>query len=566
MSFTIPGLSRARHALALAVALAIALPAAAQAGPVTGHALVQLNLLTGRDTYYNAPLHAAAETVSASTNVSCGNGAPGALPGDSVGAVLAALDPSFDVDTNYPQNLTIHSAWTGDPFTYEAAGPGFGSAGAPDLAPGWLLWINTNYYNLKQTGNVSDDLCRTLDDGDVVVFQASGRAPEGDGSSPFSVPTTPLIRVEGLPATVAAGQQVQVTVANYTAAPWSVDGHGVRAANGGYRVFLDGGELDDGDPSTTPAAVAVDSSGHATLTVPAVSGTLNVSALAGTAALTPGVDPAYTLPYQQDSAFSTQASTCVYDGNPHSPCVASLAAPGTDFGTQARETLGGARAIALTASTGQATVTSAKIVGGDVDDFLLTSDGCSETALDSGATTPADGTPSCLVRVRFAPSVAGPRSATLRIVSTATNSTLDVPLTGTGGAPGVGAPGADGAKGDTGAAGVGGAKGETGAAGAQGAAGVNGSPGAPGAAGPQGKAGKNGRDAVCAVKRARGTPKVTCKLTAAKSAKATLTRRGHVYARGTIASLRATRAVAAGSYTLRYRSGRHAGTLRVRIS
>jgi hypothetical protein len=46
-------------------------------------------------------------------------------------------------------------------------------------------------------------------------------------------------------------------------------------------------------------------------------------------------------------------------------------------------------------------------------------------------------------------------------------------------------------------------------------------------------------------------------------ASATLTRQGKVYARGTVASLRTTRNLSDGVYTLRYRG--HAIAVRVRI-
>jgi hypothetical protein len=322
---------------------------------------------------------------------------------------------------------------------------------------------------------------------------------------------------------------------------------GTRSAGVGYGLGFDDGHN---------AFVATDAQGRAALTVPAdASGNINLVAIAGT-------DFAALPTAGHSSAFSVPTSVCVYDGQPSSPCTASVSAATPDFGaSQARETLGAPHAVVVTAALGTAEVTTVKLAGSDVDDFMISSDRCTGAALDAGAGA------TCRVNVRFAPSVIGARHAVLEVTSTASDTTLSVPLDGVGGslAAGPSGPsgqdgvdGADGAKGDAGAAGSAGAAGGTGATGTQGAA---------GATGPQGKAGKNGRDAVCTVKRAKGTPKVTCKLvSSARKASATLTRQGKVYARGTAASLRATRKLGAGVYTLRYRSGGgKAVAVRVRI-
>jgi len=106
-----------------------------------------------------------------------------------------------------------------------------------------------------------------------------------------------------------------------------------------------------------------------------------------------------------------------------------------------------------------------------------------------------------------------------------------------GGAQGV--PGPAGADGAPGAAGPAGPTGATGPAGAPGAAGPAGPAGARGERGPLGRI-------TC---RARSPRRVSCRV-AARS-RATLTRRGRVYAAGTASRLRARRAVRPGRYTLR---------------
>ena len=132
----------------------------------------------------------------------------------------------------------------------------------------------------------------------------------------------------------------------------------------------------------------------------------------------------------------------------------------------------------------------------------------------------------------------------LVVSSTVTNGTLEVPLTGTGGSL------PSGAQGETGPTGQQGASGQNGTNGPQGPAGPQGPVGATGASGPRGSA---GRDAICKVVRGKRAPRIVCTLQAhkASSARATLTRGGRTYARGTVSSLLATRRkLPAGRYTL----------------
>jgi hypothetical protein len=534
----ISGSRRILRALPVFAALALILataPAVLAAGP---SAYLQINDLTGRAHGGVAQLGSATDPAIDGGELpgggACGGLAAQKYPADSVGALLESFDAGWTIadGPGFDKQLTISG------MTYDAASLGFMSE-----VPGWHLWINDTYYNFGQ--DMTGALCHTLTDGDVVVLQATERHFL-DGDTMYGLPTTPQLRVE-LPATVAAGQPVTGTVAAYEPGVGGFTGWGGNAVTGTRSAGIGYGlGFDDGDNEFA----ATDAQGRATLTVSAdASGNVNVVAIAGT--------DATALPTaNHNSAFSVPASVCVYDGQPSSPCTASVAAVTPDFGaSQARETLGAPRAVVVTPALGTAEVTSVKLAGSDVDDFLISSDHCTGTELDSGAAT------TCTVNVRFAPSVIGARHATLEVTSTATNGTLSVPLEGVGGslaAGPVGPAGEDGADGAAGAAGAKGERGEGGAAGpagASGATGAGGPQGVAGADGPQGKAGKNGRDAVCIVRRIKGTPKVTCKLvsSAAGKAGATLTRQGKVYARGTVASLRATRKLPAGAYTLRYR-------------
>jgi hypothetical protein len=521
----------------LALILATA-PAALAVGP---RAYLQINDLTGRANAGLAQLGTAGDPAIDGGELPWGGACSGLAvqkyPASSVGALLESFDSAWTIadGTGFDKQLTISG------ITHDASSLGFMSE-----VPGWHLWINNTYYNFGQ--DMTGALCHALQDGDVVVLQATERH-FADGDTMYGLPTTPQLRIE-LPRTVAAGQPLTGTVAAYEPGVGGATGWGgnvlmgTRSAGAGYGLGFD-----DGDN----AFVATDALGRATLTVPAnANGNIALVAIAGT-------DSTVLPTASHNSGFSVPASVCVYDGQPSSPCTASVLAATPDFGaSQARETLGAPRAVVVTPALGTAEVTSVKLAGTDVDDFLIGSDRCTGAALDAGADT------TCTVNVRFAPSVIGARHATLEVTSTASNTTLTVPLDGVGGSLAAGPAGQDGADGTAGAKGD---KGDAGAAGSAGPAGATGAAGAQGAVGATGPQGKNGRDAVCTVKRTKGTPKVTCKLVSStRKASATLTRQGKVYARGTVASLRPTRTLPAGAYTLRYRSGGgKAAAVRVRI-
>jgi hypothetical protein len=203
------------------------------------------------------------------------------------------------------------------------------------------------------------------------------------------------------------------------------------------------------------------------------------------------------------------------------------------------------------------------------EDFLISSSSC---------LGPIGYEESCTLTVRFTPEEEGPQTATLKIFSNAGAGATSVTLTGTGGklpqgpvgATGVegkegkegptgatgsqGATGATGAQGTTGATGPQGStgeagpKGETGATGPRGTTGETGKTGATGATGPKGSKGAKGAQGpqgpqgltalyVCHKRELNGKYKKACfvqVLSASSSAvKATLSRNGVIYARGT---------------------------------
>jgi hypothetical protein len=101
----------------------------------------------------------------------------------------------------------------------------------------------------------------------------------------------------------------------------------------------------------------------------------------------------------------------------------ALSAP---FDSAVVGTTGPARTVTIANAAGSARlkVTGVQTAGAASDDFLITGDACTGAAVASG------GADACTVRVRFAPSEAGPRAATLRIRS-AGGGSYDVPLSAT---------------------------------------------------------------------------------------------------------------------------------------
>jgi hypothetical protein len=104
----------------------------------------------------------------------------------------------------------------------------------------------------------------------------------------------------------------------------------------------------------------------------------------------------------------------------------TLGPGGFDFGSQARGTKSEARTFAV--RNGGATpvsLTAAAIVGANLDQFRLAGDECTGVTLGPGE--------ECLVRIRFAPSTVGAKTATLRIGSD--GGPLSSALSGAGVAP-----------------------------------------------------------------------------------------------------------------------------------
>ncbi|HKG02145.1 MAG TPA: choice-of-anchor D domain-containing protein [Conexibacter sp.] len=177
-----------------------------------------------------------------------------------------------------------------------------------------------------------------------------------------------------------------------------------------------------------------------------------------------------------------------------------------DFGAQAQGTLSAAQTVTLRTTTEAVHVRRLVASGADADDFVVVGDDCAGEDLAPGET--------CTARVRFAPSATGARSATL-VARSDSASTLDVALSGSGGASPQGPAGADGAPGQTGPQGPAGASGATGASGPQGARGETGA---------RGPAGPRGRDARVRCRFA-GRGAIHCTVTYATAGKAAHGRR-----------------------------------------
>ncbi|HEY7454688.1 MAG TPA: VCBS repeat-containing protein [Thermoleophilaceae bacterium] len=205
------------------------------------------------------------------------------------------------------------------------------------------------------------------------------------------------------------------------------------------------------------------------------------------------------------------------------PAALSVTPAGLAFGVQPLSTISTPRTVTLTNST-DARLPVRVAVGGAADDFLISRSSC-------GDGVPANG--SCAVAVRFAPSAAGARAATLTL-DPAGPQTTAIGMTGTGGAL------PQGPKGDT------------------------------GATGPRGRPGRDAKVTCKVAKRKKGSRRirVTCRVRLARRASAArwrLTRHGHTVARGRLrahAQRVTLRRLSPGRYTLRI-SGRPALALRL---
>ncbi|MDR9373170.1 choice-of-anchor D domain-containing protein, partial [Conexibacter sp. JD483] len=106
--------------------------------------------------------------------------------------------------------------------------------------------------------------------------------------------------------------------------------------------------------------------------------------------------------------------------------LAPFSAAALSFGAQPQGTLSAPQRLTVTNPDGPLTVKRVVATGPDGDDFLVHDDGCAGETL-----APAAG---CEVAIRFAPSAAGARTATLTVRG-AGGESLTLPLSGSGGAP-----------------------------------------------------------------------------------------------------------------------------------
>jgi hypothetical protein len=451
------------------------------------------------------PLKVTGSANGALSEIKCPGLGAGELPADSVGAALLALSDPLSV-TELAGNSELE--FEGLKLPMESLSYKEPEPGVPDA--GWQLWVGEHYFNLGAAPVLG--LCGSVQEDETVVLQASDLVGPGE---PF-VTDTPHIQVEGAPTSVVVGQHFTVTVAAFEPiVEWGQNGTGtMRTTGGGYSVSLNGGIPAQTNPN-----------GEATLTATATDvGGAQLVARAGSS-------PILKLPTADgNSALSAPVSVQVIGQ------ASELAGAGGEFASQALGTIGAPQSIVVSADGGGAQITSVRLAGPDSQDFLISADGCTGVTADSGTQA------TCTVDVRFAPFQEGARSAMLVVSSTAGIGTLEVPLSGSG----TGLP--------SGPAGTPGARGE---AGPQGSAGAAGRTGSQGPAGPRGLTGPRGRDATCKVLRGREAPRIKCTLGGVKSSassSASLTRGGHTYARGTVASLRPVHGrLAAGRYTLRCR-------------
>jgi len=211
----------------------------------------------------------------------------------------------------------------------------------------------------------------------------------------------------------------------------------------------------------------------------------------------------------------------------HSPLPAGrvTASPAPDFGTETLMSISAAQSVTFTAGEWPVRPSGAAVDG---DDFLIAGDTCTGQTLQPGER--------CTIRVRFAPVATGIRTGTLRLLSDSEPATAT--LTGTGTALQPAGPQSPATQ--------------------PGPTGPQGPAGPPGPKGDTGKTGPRGRTAAVTCKTVgKARKRVRCTLKANRTAR--LTRHGKVRARGKTTSLRATKPLPNGRYTLRV------GTIKIAV-
>ena len=151
------------------------------------------------------------------------------------------------------------------------------------------------------------------------------------------------------------------------------------------------------------------------------------------------------------------------------------------FPMQALSTVSPLSTVTWTIPGGSGTLGELELAGPNADDFWLVSENCLSFVLASPST--------CTAKLRFIPSAAGARTATLRFQSDPTSA---VTLQGTGGSLPTGSQGPQGTNGTDG---------------------VNGTNGTNGTNGAKGKDGAKGAKGVSVKVAERGKTKVGCKVT-----------------------------------------------------
>ncbi len=139
-----------------------------------------------------------------------------------------------------------------------------------------------------------------------------------------------------------------------------------------------------------------------------------------------------------DQSFITGASGTVgvaVDEGPRG--IATPSAGSVSFGTQPLGTLSAAQGLDITnTGHGNLQIDAARLTGGDVSDFVLSSDSCSGALLQIGG--------ACTIHVRFDPSQTAARSVMLTVSSNDASGPLQIPVAGVGGQLPQGAAGPQG--------------------------------------------------------------------------------------------------------------------------
>ncbi|HET6177239.1 MAG TPA: choice-of-anchor D domain-containing protein [Candidatus Sulfotelmatobacter sp.] len=382
-------------------------------------------------------------TISAATATGAGFSASGlTLPTTLNAGQSASFSVKFSPTSagSVSGNLAITSNATNSALNVPLSGTG--------VAPGQLTAASTSLsFGNVNTGS-SASLTETVTNSGGASVTISSAAATGFGFSANGMT---------LPATLNAGQSVSFSVAFSPTSGGSVTGNlaiASNATNSTLNVPLSGAGITPGQLTAAPTSLSfgnvntggsasltetVTNSGGSSVTISAATATgagFSASGLALPATLNAGQSVSITVMFSPTSGGSVSGNLAITSNATNSPLNVTLSGTGVTPGQLTAAPTSLSFSSVNTGSSASLTETVTNSGGSSVTISAATATGSGFSA--SGLTLPAtlNAGQSVSFSVKFSPTAAGSITGNLAIASNATNSPLNVPLSGTGVTPG----------------------------------------------------------------------------------------------------------------------------------